>query len=137
MACARAPSTLPPATLSDDLHPSLVGIAAAIEQSERDRKQRLNLAQELLGTINTWAKTKAGTEDGAVLAPLIESLAPIVTAFAIGTAQFHESPCKTPFPKKSAVTAAASRVTKAAEKLIHGLPEKPQINKQSWITVAR
>lgn len=137
MAHARAPPSPTPATLNDGLHPSLIGVAAAIEQSERDRKQRLGLAQELLGTIDAWAKTKAGTEDEAVLAPLIERLAPIMTAFAIGTAQTSEHPCKNQYPKKSVVTAAAPRVSMTAEKPTHGLPEKPQVTQQSWVAVAR
>lgn len=137
MASANAPPSSIPIDPGDGLHPSLLGIAAAIEQSENERKQRLGLAQAFLTHIDAWAKTRAETEEAALVAPLMERIAPIVTAFAIGSAHTREPPCKTPFPKESMVTTATPRATKTAEKPNLTLPERPQGNKSPWVTVAR
>lgn len=137
MASAIASSSSTPADPGESLHPSLLGIAAALEQSENQRKQRLGLAQEFLGMIDAWAKTKAGTEAASLLAPFIESVSPIVTAFAIGNARNSESLCKTPYPTTNAITTAVPRVTKMAEKPNHALPAKPKENNSPWVTIAR
>ncbi|KAI0991582.1 hypothetical protein K3495_g16605, partial [Podosphaera aphanis] len=126
-----------PRNLGEGLHPSLLGIAAAMEEAERQRKQRMGLAQEFLGTIDAWAKTKAGTEEASLLAPFIERIAPIVTAFAIGNAQLPESPCKNPYPRTNTVTTAGPRATKPTEAPNLTLPKRPQETKSPWVTIAR
>ncbi|KAI0990705.1 hypothetical protein K3495_g17482, partial [Podosphaera aphanis] len=50
MASTSAPLSAMPRNLGEGLHPSLLGIAAAMEEAERQRKQRMGLAQEFLGT---------------------------------------------------------------------------------------
>ncbi|KAI0993937.1 hypothetical protein K3495_g14246, partial [Podosphaera aphanis] len=126
-----------PANSGEGLHPSLLGISAAMQKSKRERKQRLGLAQEFLQNIDAWAKAKVGTEDAPLLMPFIERIAPIVTAFAIGNAQISEPPCKSPFPRKNTATRAAPRVTKPAEGPNLALPERPKETKSQWVTIAR
>lgn len=58
-----------------------------MENSEIARKLRLGLGQEFLRIIDTWTKTKVETEEVALVSPVIESIALIVTAFEIGTAR--------------------------------------------------
>lgn len=99
--------------------------------------QRMGLAQEFLQNIDAWAKTKAGTEEEPLLAPFIEEIAPIVTAFATGNAQVSKLPCKIPYPRMNTVTTAASRVSRTAEKPDLALPKKPEETKSPWVTVAR
>ena len=96
----------------------------------------MGLAQEFLQNIDAWAKTKAGTEDALLLAPFIEKIAPIVTAFATGNAQAPEAPCKNPPPRSSTVT-AVPRVTKPVEGPNLALPKRPQEVKSPWVTIAR
>ncbi|KAI0996223.1 hypothetical protein K3495_g11956 [Podosphaera aphanis] len=108
-----------------------------MEEAERQRKQRMSLAQEFLRTIDAWAKTKAGTEEASLLAPFIERIAPIVTAFAIGNAQVREPPCKDPHPRTNTVTIAGPKVIKPAEGPNLALPKRPQETKFPWVTIAR
>ena len=137
MAAYNQPSSSASIDPGDDLHPSLLGIAAAMEQSERDRKQRMSLAQEFLQNIDAWAKSKAGTDGAALIAPFIEKISPIVTAFAISNVNATYNSSKNPFPKATQMKTSVPRVTKTNEKSPHELPKKPQVTESPWVTVAR
>ena len=121
----------------DQLHPSLLGIAAAMEQSESERKQRMSLAQGFLQNIDAWAKSQTGTEVAALVAPFIKEISPIVTAFAIGNISPISPPCKIPIPNASQITTSAPRMTKMTETPHHVLPKRPQVIESAWATVAR
>lgn len=114
-----------PADPCGQLHPSLLSIAAAVEQSEHERRQRMSLAHEFLGIIDAWAKSKAETDATALVAPFIEKLAPILTAMAIGSAITNDPPYKTTRLNVSSITTAAPRMRKVVEKIYHNLPKKP------------
>lgn len=137
MAEARASASTAPGDPGGQLHPSLLGIAAAMEQSERHRVQRLGLAQEFLQNVDAWAKSKAGTPEAALLAPFIERIAPIVKDFAIGTAHTLGTPCKDSYSSKDMITTATRSGSKPAEKPNLSLPKKLQIADSPWVTVAR
>ena len=55
-----------------------------MEQSEREQKQRMRLAQGFLQNIDARAKSSAGTEGAVLVAPFIKEISSIVTAFALG-----------------------------------------------------
>ena len=137
MAAFNQPSSSASIDPGDHLHPSLLGIAAAMEQSERERKQRMSVAQDFLHTIDAWAKSKVGTEGATLVAPLIENISPIVTAFAIGKTNAKINIGKKPAPETTQEPIPGPRATKPAEKPRHELPPKPRENASPWVTVAR
>ena len=70
-----------------------------MEQSEREHKQRMSVAQDFKQTIDAWAKSKAGTEGASLVAPLIENISPIVTAFALGNTNAKSKQARNQHPK--------------------------------------
>ncbi|KHJ31314.1 putative eka-like protein [Erysiphe necator] len=72
---------------SGRLHPSLLSIANAMQQLETEKRERMGLAQESLEIIDAWAKGKTGTKAEAIIVPLIQKIAPTVTAFATGAVE--------------------------------------------------
>ena len=78
MVALSQPSSSASTDPGDELHPSLLGITAAMEQSERERKERMSLAQDYLQNFDAWAKSKAGTAGAHLLAIFIEKISPIV-----------------------------------------------------------
>ncbi|KHJ33480.1 putative eka-like protein [Erysiphe necator] len=83
----RAEASDPMLSKSGRLHPSLLSIANAMQQVEKERRGRMGLAQEFLEIIDAWAKGKTGTKTEAIIVPLIQKLAPTVTAFATGAVE--------------------------------------------------
>ena len=136
MASASASSSSMATNSSATIHPTLIGITETMQKAEQQRKERLGLARKFLEIIDAWAKTKAGTAASATVTPLIESIATIVTLFAIGTIQANEPSRKAHQPSKSAITIEAPRVTKIFAPPICALPAQPQVDKNTWVTVA-
>ncbi|KHJ31413.1 putative eka-like protein [Erysiphe necator] len=83
----RAEASDPMPSKSGRLHPSLLSIANAMQQLETERRERMGLAQEFLEIIDAWAKGKTGTKAEAIIVPLIQKIAPTVTAFATGAVE--------------------------------------------------
>ena len=137
MSASNQPSSSASTDPGDPIHPSLLGIAAAMEQYERKTKQRMSAAQSFLQTIDAWAKSQAGTEIAAIVAPLIENISHLVTEFAIGKHNTDPPPCKNSYPIMPQITTSAPRVTKIIEKTRPVLPQKPQVSASPWVTVAR
>ena len=137
MSASNQPSSSASTDPGDQMHPSLLGIAAAMEQSERELKQRMGLAQRFLQTIDAWAKSETETGAAYIVAPLINKISPIVTEFAIGNNTLHKPPSKTPYPDVTQITKSVPRATKTTEKPLLVLPQKPQVSASSWVTVAR
>ena len=121
----------------DQIHPSLLGIATAMEQYERETKQRMSAAQSFLQNIDAWAKSQAGTEIATIVAPLLENISHFVTEFAIGKHNTTSTQCKNSYPIVPQITTSVPRVTKIIEKPRPVLPQKPQVNASPWVTVAR
>ena len=84
MAASNLPSSSASTDPGDQIHPSLLAIAAAMEQYERETKQRMSAAQSFLQNSDAWASSQAGTEIAAIVAPLLENISHFVTEFAIG-----------------------------------------------------
>jgi len=68
MSASNQPSSSASTDPGEILHPSLLGIVAAMEQSDSERKQRMSLAQGFLQIIDAWAKSQTGTEVAALVA---------------------------------------------------------------------
>lgn len=137
MAASNLPSSSASTDPGDQLHPSLLGIAAAMEQSDSERKQRMSLAQGFLQNIDAWAKSQTGTEVAALVAPFIEEISPIVTAFAIGHINPNFPPSKKPITNASQIITSAPKMTRITETPHHVLPRRPQVIESAWATVAR
>ncbi|KHJ31061.1 putative eka-like protein [Erysiphe necator] len=73
-----------PVTVSKSgcLHLGLLSIANAMQQLETETRERMGLAQEFLEIIDAWVKGKTETKAEAIIVPLIQKIAPTVTAFA-------------------------------------------------------
>ena len=136
MAASNQPSSSASTDPGDQLHPSLLGIAAAMEQSDSERKQRMSLAQGFLQNIDAWAKSQTGTDAAALVAPFIEEISPIVTAFAIGNINPYFPSGKNPIPNVPQITTSVPRVTKIIEKPRPVLPINPHVNASPWVTDA-
>ena len=107
-----------------------------MEQSDSERKQRMSLAQGFLQNIDAWAKSQTGTEVVALVAPFIEEISPIVTAFAIGNINPNFAPSKKPITNASQIITSAPRMKKITETPHHVLPGRPQVIESAWATVA-
>ena len=137
MSAPNQPSSSASTDPGEQMHPSLLGIAAAMEQSERELKQRMGLAQRFLQTIDAWAKSETRTGAAAIVAPFINKISPIVTEFAIGNTDSIKTQSKIPYPDLTQITTSMPRVTETTEKPLLTLPQKPQVSASQWATVAR
>ena len=77
-----------------------------------------------------------GTEGATFVAPLIEKISQIVTAFTIGNVDGTNPQCKISLPKLIQITTSVSRITKAREETHHELPANPWQCVYSSATVA-
>lgn len=116
MAAHSQPSSSASTNPGDQLHPSLLGIAAAMKQSEREQKQRISVAQNFLQNIDAWAKSLSESEGAHLGAPLIENISPIVTAFAIGNVNATNTQGKNLSHESTQIKSSVPRATKTAEK---------------------
>lgn len=137
MSASNQPSSSASIDPGDQMHPSLLGIAAAMEQYERETKQRMSAAQSFLQNIDAWAKSQAGTEIATIVAPLIENISHFVIEFAIGKEDTTTPRGKNPNHAEPQITTSVPRATKIIEKPRLVLPQKPQVNASPWVTVAR
>lgn len=58
-----------------------------MQQLKTERRERMGLGQEFLEIIDAWAKGKTETKAEAIIVPLIQKIAPTVTAFATGAVE--------------------------------------------------
>ena len=108
-----------------------------MEQTEREEEQRMSVAQNFLQNIDAWAKSSSEIEGAHLVAPLIENISPIVTAFAIGNVNAASHQGKNSSQEITQMKTSVSRATKIVEKSHHELSRKPRETASPWLTIAR